>query len=128
MRLRGVTLETHEIKTIRFLNSYGFGIEAIRPSSAPHSDNADLLMLGTIWEMKAPKTANPKTLKKRMAKASKQATRVIFDIRGAATKYQEAEKIAIDLFKGNRTLRRMLLITYRPDGEGRREIILDFRK
>ena len=107
----GVKLEPHEEKTARFLVLYGFNIEAIRPVNTPKVKNPDILMSGTIWEMKAPIKYNENTLKKRMKKASKQAKKVIFDFRNMKKDYDEAQRYATKLFKGNHEMRRMIVIT-----------------
>ena len=83
------------------------------PQEKPHPQikkNADIVIFGTIWEMKAPESINKATLKKRMHKASQQADKVIFDLRNIKANYESAEKIVLELFLGNHTLRRMILI------------------
>lgn len=45
-----------------------------------------------------------------MHKASQQADKVIFDLRNIKANYESAEKIVLELFLGNHTLRRMILI------------------
>ena len=106
----GIKLEPHEEATITFLSEHGLDIECLKSSHTPKSNNADIVISGTIWEMKAPKSINKATLKKRMRKASKQADKVIFDLRNIKTDYESAEKIVLDLFMGNHILRRMILI------------------
>lgn len=110
VNLNGIELEPQERKTIRLLKKYGFNIEIIRPTNTPKTKNPDLLMLGTIWEMKAPTSFNENTLKIRMKKASKQASHVIFDLRNIKKEYTKVEKCIIDLFAGNSRMRRMILI------------------
>ena len=66
----GIRLEPHEGRTAKFLTLYGFSIEVIRPTNTPKMKNPDILMLGTIWEMKAPMRYNKNTLKIRMTVAS----------------------------------------------------------
>ena len=106
----GVKLEPHEEKTIKFLSEHGFDIEYLKSSHTPKSNNADIVISGAIWEMKAPESINKATLKKRMHKASKQADKVIFDLRNIKTNYESAEKTILDLFMGNHILRHMILI------------------
>lgn len=77
----GVKLEPHEEATAKFLTLYGFTVDVIRPLNTPKVNNPDILMNGTFWEMKAPMKFNENTLKVRMKKASKQAKRIIFDLR-----------------------------------------------
>lgn len=51
-------LELHEQETIFYLSSFGFDIEVIVPSNMPGTNNPDLLMMGTFWEMKASFSKN----------------------------------------------------------------------
>lgn len=106
----GIDLEPHEERTIYFLASLGFNVECLKKNHTPKTHSADIVILGTIWEMKAPESINRSTLKKRMHKASQQADKVIFDLRNIKTNYDSAEQIVLDLFYGNRILRRMILI------------------
>lgn len=110
-RNNGVRLEPHEENTAKFLVLYGFNIEAIRPMNTPKLNNPDILMNGTIWEMKAPIKYNENTLKIRMKKASKQAKRIVFDFRNMKRDYEEAQAFVIKLFIGNREMRRMIIVT-----------------
>ena len=71
--------------------------------------------------MKAPTKYNKNTFKVRIKKASKQAKRIVFDLRNMKEKYDEAQNFIIDLFIGNREIRRMIIITKRGK-------VLDFRK
>ena len=119
--LNGVTLEKPEEATLDYLVRHGFNIEVIQPNNTPRVKNPDVLIMGTIWEVKTPTTSNQKTLKKRIHKASKQANRIIFDLRGIRKNYEAAEAYIIKMFKGNRSLRRMFLIN--KSGK-----LLDFQK
>lgn len=117
----GIKLEQHEVRTAKFLALYGFNIEVICPTNTPKINNPDILMSGTIWEMKAPTKYNEKTLKKRMKKASKQADKVIFDFRNMKKDYDKAQRYVIGLYKGNHKIRRMIIIT-------KDKKVLDFQK
>lgn len=64
----GIKLELHEERTAKYLTLYGFNIEVIKPVNTPRMNNPDILMDGTILEMKAPIRYNENTLKIRMKK------------------------------------------------------------
>lgn len=106
----GIKLEDHEEKTIRFLLKYGFNIELIRPVSIPKMNNPDILVSGAIWEIKAPTSFNENKLKKRIKKASRQASCVIFDLRNMNRDYEKAGIFLERMFDGNATIRRMIII------------------
>ena len=115
INLNDVKPESQERKTMKLLSRYGFSIEVIRPTNTPKTNNPDILMLGTIWEMKAPTSFNENTLKLRMKKAAKQAGYVVFDLRNVKKNPDKVEKYIIELFTGNSRMRRMILI--RKDGQ-----------
>ena len=46
-------------------------------------------MSGTIWEMKAPIKYNENTLKKKVKKASRQAQRIVYDLRNTKRGYDD---------------------------------------
>ena len=110
-RKNGVRLEPHEEKTAKFLTLYGFNIEVICPNNTPKTKSPDILMSGTIWEMKAPIKYNKNTLKKKIRKASSQAQRVIYDLRNVKKDHDELRRAVIKLFEGNPNIRRMIIIT-----------------
>ena len=106
-------LEPHEQETIFYLSSFGFDIDVIVPSNMPGTNNPDLLMMGTFWEMKASFSKNRKTLEAKFHKAVKQSEgKVVFDLRGIRNPRdaQEAEKKIMMLFRVTRGMRRIILI------------------
>ena len=105
-------LEPHEEATVFCLSSFGFDVETIVPSSIPGSKNPDLLMVGTTWEMKGPRTPNEFTIKAKFRKAVKQSGgRAVFDLRNADDKDKaEVEEIIMDLFEKTRGMRRIMII------------------
>lgn len=109
--LNNIFLEPHEYRTILLLAEYGFDIEVLRPSGTPKSTNADVMMFGTIWEMKALFSYNRNTIKCRFKKASHQSDHIIVDLRNMKKDIMPAENFVKQLFKGSGTLKRMILIT-----------------
>lgn len=107
----GVTLQPHEFKTVIYLTKFGLDIELIRPSNIPHSNNPDLEMLGTIWEIKSPLTYNESTIKKRFRKSKNQSGgRSIFDLRNIQNDSNKAKKFILELFSSTREMHRIILI------------------
>ena len=109
--LNNAFLEPHEYRTILFLVEYGFNIEVLRPSGTPESNNPDIFMLGTIWEIKALFKYNQNTMKRRFKKASHQSDHIVIDLRNMKKDSDIAKEYAQQLFEGSRTLKRMILIT-----------------
>ena len=120
-RKENYSLEPHEEDTIDCLVTYGFDVETIIPSNVPGSKNPDILMLGTLWEMKGPQTTNEKTIRALFRRAVKQAGgRVVFDLRKVKKDSADVEEYMIELFATTRGMRRIMII--------REEKILDFLK
>ena len=119
--IENTKIEKHEKRTCRYLLKFGFNIETINPVNISGTNNPDILISGAIWEIKSPFSYNKQTLKNRMKKASKQASRVIFDLRNIKNGYDKAEYSLIKLFYGNTRIRRMIII--KKNGK-----TLDFRK
>lgn len=104
-------LEPHEEATVFCLSSFGLDIETLIPSNIPKSKNPDLLMLGTVWEMKGPKSYNEKTIRKRFRKAKKQAGgRAVFDLRNVISNVDSVEKYIIKLFTEEHEMYRIMII------------------
>lgn len=108
----GIKLEPHEYETIFLLVSLGFDMELVRPSNIPHSNNPDLEMLGTFWEMKGPESPDEGTIATKFRKAVKQSGgRAIYDIRRIPPQNIDTIKqFILKLFKATRGMRRIILI------------------
>ena len=106
----GIKPEPNEEKTLNYLTLFGFDIELIRPSNTYKTKNPDVLIFGTIWEIKTPISSNKNTIKNRFREASSQADKVIFDLRFIKKNSIEAEKQIRQLFKGDGHVRRMIII------------------
>ena len=106
----GIKPEPCEKFTLNYLILFGFNIELIKPVGVKGTNNPDVLIFGTIWEIKTPTSHNKNTIKMRFRHASNQAQKVIFDLRGIEKHADEVEKQIIELFKGDGNVRRMMLI------------------
>ena len=106
-----VILQPHEYETVFHLASYGFDIELVRPSNIPHSNNPDLEMMGTYWEMKGPKSPDEDTIATKFRKAVRQSGgRAIYDLRRMRGDVDRIEEYIMKLFKETRGMRRIILI------------------
>lgn len=109
--IRNNNLENHEKETIYHLASFGYDIEVLAPSNMPGTNNPDLLMMGTFWEMKAPEKNNIVTLETKFRKAVKQSGgKAIFDLRFVENGASEVEKNILALFEKTRGMRRVIII------------------
>ena len=113
--------EKHEYDTFYFLASHGFNIEIIKPSNIPKTKSPDVLLDGVIWEIKSPTGSGNSTIGRQFHKASKQADRLILDLRRVNILASKAESQAKSRFSKATNIRRLLLIT--KDGR-----LLDIRR
>lgn len=110
VKKNNVITEPHEDSTILFLTQFGFDIELIKPASTKKSNNPDVLIMGAVWEIKRPESSNKTTIKNRFRKASKQATRIIFDLRDIKDGADKVEKQIIIMLKNGGRVRHMMII------------------
>ncbi len=108
----GIKPEPNEEKTFKYLTLFGFNIELIRPVNAAKVHNPDVLIMGTIWEVKTPTSSKENTIKNRFREASKQSTKIIFDLRLITKNADDAEKQILTLFGKNGRVRRLMLIEH----------------
>lgn len=110
-----VCLEAHEYSTLYFLSSFGLCIEVIKPSNTPGTRSADYLINGAIWEGKSPDGSGNSTISRQFHKASRQADRLILDLRRVKIPKDKAKREALNRLEKSRNIKRMLLIT--KDGQ-----------
>ena len=105
-------MKPHERSAIDCLASFGFDVETVIPSNTSRMNNPDIIMLGTVWEIKSPIKFNKNTMKNRFRKAIKQANgRTIFDLRNIdKEKIPLVQEHIITMFKESREMRRILII------------------
>lgn len=106
----GVKSEPSEEATFSYLTLFGFNIELIKPTSTEKAKNADILIMGSIWEVKTPTSSSRSTIKARFRKASKQATKVIFDLRFVKGDAEKVQKQIIEMFDQGGQVRHLMII------------------
>lgn len=117
----GVKTEANEDNTFEYLTLFGFNVDLIRPTSTKKTRNPDIFIAGTIWEVKTPVSSNRNTIKKRFREASKQAIRVVFDLRSIKQGADKVEEQVVEMFKNSGRVRSLMII----EENGK---LLDFRK
>ncbi len=106
----GVKLKPNEDFTFEYLTLFGFNIEVIKPSSIEKVKNPDVLIFGTIWEVKTPISNKENTIRNRFREAADQANKVIFDLRKIEKNAGKVEKWLIQMFEKEGRVRRMIII------------------
>ena len=107
----GVKLYPHEDSTALHLAQFGFDIEYIMPRHIYKSTNPDFLVNGVIWETKSPEGCGKNTIKHQFDGTSKQADKLILDLRRIKLPSDKAERQAKDRFEKAVNIKRMFLIT-----------------
>ena len=106
----GVNVWPHELKTAQALAEAGYVVEFILKSNEPYAHSADVLINGTIWEMKAPKSDKLKMVEQNLRRALKQSPNVIFD--SCRMKGIPDEAIERELRKYARELQRLRKLVF----------------
>ena len=106
-----VKLKTHEESTAIFLTQFGFNIEFIVPRNDYRSKSADFFINGAIWEAKSPIGNGKNNLARQFHYASKQAGKLILDLRRIKMPTVKSEHQAKACFENTRNIRRLILIT-----------------
>lgn len=106
----GVKSEANENETFSYLTLFGMNIELIKPTGIKKAKNPDIFIMGSIWEVKTPISTNRNTIKNRFREASRQASKIIFDLRFIKNNADKVEIQLINMFKTGGQVRRMLII------------------
>lgn len=109
--LNDVRLMKHEHDTVLYFARMGKEVELIKPSYTPGRKNADFVMDGVEWEMKAPSKNNRRAVERTFYEASRQAENVVFDLRRMAGNEIGLIRILERSFTQTRRVRRFYLIT-----------------
>ena len=107
----GVHLEVHEYDTIYCLASFGFDVEVIVPTNTPKTHNADYLINGSLWEAKSPIGGSTSCISRQFHKASKQADKMILDLRRIKMGAVKSRCEAISRFEKAKGIKRLIMIT-----------------
>ena len=101
----GANVWPHELKTAEALADAGYTVEFVRRSEEQRAQSADALMLGEVWEMKAPRADKASAIDKNGRKALHQSKWGIFDSR--CMKMIPDSTVERELRKSAQTLRSM---------------------
>lgn len=71
---------------------------------------AVVFIMGGIWEVKTPTSSNRNTIKNRFREASKQSTKVIFDLRFVENDAKRVQRQIIEMFENGGQVRRLMII------------------
>ena len=104
-------LEAHEFSTVHLLIENGYNIELIPPSQIEGMRTPDMVMNGSIWEMKSPDGGSKQTIKNNIQNAKHQACNMILDLRRCKVPEAQALKDAEMHFKLSKRLRKLKIIT-----------------
>jgi len=103
--------EAHEVDAAYLLAChFNCKVEFLLPTDDYKRKTADIVMLGTLWEMKSPIGASKSTISNQFKVASKQARNIIIDTRRTALSYEQIEKNVLNEFKMRSKTKRVLLI------------------
>ncbi|MBR3253078.1 hypothetical protein IKF84_03340 [Candidatus Saccharibacteria bacterium] len=111
LKKNDIRLEPHEEDTALYLTQYGFNIDVIKPNNTPKTNSPDFLVNGVIWEAKSPEGGGNSTIARHFHKASKQAGKMILDLRRIKRPAEKAEREAKYRFEKAKNIKQLMLIT-----------------
>jgi hypothetical protein len=98
----------HEIETAEVLaNHFQCTVEFLVPIYDYKRKTADILMLGTEWEMKCPTGASKATIENQFRKISRQARNIVIDTRRTALEYETIEKRVLFELKNRPSMKKI---------------------
>ena len=106
-----VDAKPHEESTALHLAQFGFNVDFIMPRNTYKSKSADFLVNGAVWETKSPEGGGNSTVGRQFHEASKQADRLILDLRRIKLPADKAKRQALARFEKAVNIKRLLLIT-----------------
>lgn len=77
----GVDVWSHELVTAKALVRYGHVVEFLKARDRRGKQTADCLIDGVVWEMKAPRASNIKSVERNLKRGRWQSCRIVFDSR-----------------------------------------------
>lgn len=77
----GINIWSHELKTAESLAKRGFTIEFVKKRQGDHEKSPDILMNGSLWEIKAPTASNLKAVERNLKRGRWQSSNLVFDCR-----------------------------------------------
>lgn len=111
-----VNIRPHERSTARAIARTGMVVEFVIKSEYTHTNSADLLIDGIVWEMKSPQTDKWTQLEKNLKRASKQSPYIIIDSqRVKRMQDRTIQNFLIAKFKANKSIKRLLFVNRRRE-------------
>jgi len=103
--------EQHEIDAANALAThFQCTIEFLIPIDDYKRKTADIVMLGTLWEIKCPIGSSKSTIGNQFRVASKQARNIVIDTRRTPLEYESIEKTVLLELKNRPPVKRVILI------------------
>jgi len=103
--------EPHEVSAARLLaNHYKCTVSFLVPIDDFKRKTADIVMLGSIWEMKSPIGSSKHTISNQFKVASQQARNIILDTRRTSLTDEQIEKSAINELKIRTRTKKLVII------------------
>jgi len=103
--------EPHEVDAAHLLaNHYKCTVSFLVPIDDFKRKTADIVMLGSIWEIKSPIGSSKHTISNQFKVASRQARNIILDTRRTSLTDEQIEKSAINELKIRTRTKKLIII------------------
>lgn len=105
----GRKLWPHELRVAEVLAGAGYSVEFICES---YSKTADILLDGSEFEIKSPRSFNANSLEHLLKKASRQAPNIVIDtVRLRSVRDEKVRRFLCNQFKKKSSIKRLLMIS-----------------
>jgi len=101
----------HELKTAHALARHGFTVEFVAVSNNHKAKTADVVIDGTLYEIKSPKTDKLSAVERNLKRATKQSGNIIIDSRRMSKLHDATiQKFLAQKLKQQKTIKKILFV------------------
>jgi hypothetical protein len=106
----------HELKTAHALARHGFTVEFVAVSNNHKAKTADVVIDGTLYEIKSPKTDKLSAVERNLKRATKQSGNIIIDSRRMSKLHDATiRKFLAQKLKQQKTIKKILFVNRKHD-------------
>jgi hypothetical protein len=107
----GISPWAHELKTAHALAWHGFTVEFVTVSNNHKAKTADVVIDGTLYEIKSPKTDKLSAVERNLKRATKQSSNIIIDSRRMSKLHDATiQKFLAQKLKQQKTIKKILFV------------------
>ncbi|HKR81872.1 MAG TPA: hypothetical protein VJR27_02635 [Candidatus Saccharimonadales bacterium] len=106
-----ITPWDHELKTAHALARHGFTVEFVAVGNSHRAKTADVIIDGTFYEIKSPKTDKLSAVERNLKRATRQSSNIIIDSRRMSKLHDATiQKFLFQKLKQQKTIKKILFV------------------